>query len=537
MFPLVKYKDFVQDESILTLINNTLKEVLYECYTTSSYNNGSFNMNLLPKIHNHFNHLSMNFYPILISDLYDTEKNKSIKTQIIKLCVDPCMKEMVVDALYEDYHSYTFSNQNEIMSKVGTKMMDHSNLCPLTLTFKEGQTLKINKILFSHFDCFGCLDMDCSDLNETCDYDYDCMKTMIDYFFTGKVDVKDWVSLAFEINKLGFDSSLTNIVIKKINDITNIIYVLYNTNSFHDFLSKCEILMGMSKILSYGQLNLRIIRFFNQDLDYSIVELFHSSCYNHYIKSQMITNEFFMDKVIEAYDRGELSLISLPSHLMEDPRIIERLNNLKGIEDQLLSKLTFSAQLKLGLKFLKYDFLDSLLPIDMSKYLLFNLVDHYKSLDPNKLKWQYIKHSIKKDMYCSPTQSNYEIGNCLRFIHIHSFNPSISRHLVVFNYIGKVHECLMNGNECIGVMIEMLKKGSEELTIHKRLYIGDYYTNPMTYGIKQLEYIKYVDEPVGHKVNTLLNITNKLVYGSILFDHSYIYDIKVGDAIFVEKEF
>lgn len=537
MFPFANYKDFVKNQSVLMTIEGVLKEVLYECYTTTDYNNGSFNQNLLSKMYKTYDLNMKLFYPILISDLYPREKYLALKKIILELTINK-VKEFIIEELYNDFEQ---DNLN-ILTLVGIKIVNHDFLCPLTLTFKNGKTLKINKLLFPYFDCFGYFDQETPKCNEVCDYDYDCVKVMIDYFFIGSDEIKEdlLLPLAFEINKLGFISPLTQKIMTLINAKT-IIPTLYNTNSFYDFLAKCEILIVMSnETLPKNNMALCVMIFLKGDLDYDISALLHSSCYQTYIKSHMTRSGFFITKLTTVYDTDinkGLDLLSLlPHHLMEDQQVMDRLYDLTDIDDKVLSKLSLRIQLELGLKFKKYDFLDTLLPIDIPDHLLMYLAKFYKTVGQNTLKWTYVKQTIKNEMHCLPTQMNYNIQNCLRFMHIHSFNPMIPRHLVIFNYIGIVHSFLKN--EKIGVIIN-LANTSYELDIHKKLYIGEHYTNNIVYGINQLGYIKFVDEVLEYcSVNTLLNTSNKVEYGGIIFDQMYdLQHIKVGDAIFIEKEF
>ncbi len=549
MFPFANYKDFVHDQFTLDIINDALKEVLYECYTNTNYNDGAFNHDLLSKMYGKIALDVHLFYPILINNPFD-EKFKALKNIIIKIAKDNVqVRDFLTNLLVENFNNVSLTIRYEILSSVGTKIVNHDELCPLILIFNNDQRLTINKLLFQHFDCFGCFDDDLlTNQIHHCDYNYDCVKIMIDYFFTGVIHTKYLeqclfkndiaLSLLFEINKLGFISPLTDQISQQLNADPTLIPNLYETNTFLDFLSECEIIISMSdKYKNNNTLNVMI--FLKQYLDYDVVQLLYSSCYQTYIKSCLTYSDFFMNKITQIFDhdmdQGLKILPLLPVVYMEDSLIMDRLNTLTHIDNNLLSKLSLKIQLTLGLKFLKFDYLDTLLPMDISLGLLLYLIRFYKNNSANDLKWQYIKRSICDNMHCSPTQMNYRIKNCFRFVHIHSFNPS-PRHIVVFNYIGTVHSLLYDGNDYIGIIINLSPNQAYELDVHKRLYIGEYYNKDITYGIKELCYNKFPNQPE-YIVNTLLNTSNKEKYGSIIFDQLYELNIKVGDAIFVEKLF
>jgi hypothetical protein len=616
-FPFQYYKNFIgiTDDTL-----QIIQEVRKECIYNDFMNNGQSDHNLFCitflkdfiKIleGDDKTKVTMLFYPLLDELLIYINENKAHdyyrkKEVIDKLYLDTKnlikslisegneLSKQVMYKLKDDFYNY-YCNNIYMYDVIGNKIMYDDRLCPLLLKFPCGNILKINKLLFPYFDCFKCENLEGEHL---CNYDYECLETIITYFFTGKYD-RDYVKvncakLMLGINKLGFDCDI-NILAKTPPDfyatftyvisdfleknIENLLPEIFKNNTFENFLSQNEIFLNMSNKYYY-ELTENIVKFL-----LSLVSIDNDDSTNvKYDITQLLTSSFYMNNVLKLSTHWDFinnsDIVDIIPEVLLEHKVLGRLNDSNKIKlgikyenydylernklleniqciniitekifekPEIVSRMSFYDKILIGIKYKKFEYLNTLLLENtlFSRNTLIRIANSYKSFDiEHYQKWEYLELKLR-GKHCESPAMLHDVKKQECFSYIHSFNPNDDRNIVVFNLVGYVVNIITNHlDNIVGIILKLGQK--HKLDTSKKIFIGDTYDNTTRYNIFGItELWAYTNNKCEekHKVNYLKNWdAYNYKYGAIYLNNDDIIriginNLKCGNSIFVDKE-
>jgi hypothetical protein len=584
--------DDISDDT-LSIIYNIMGNIIFDGYLENKYPNT-------------FRNFSNRFLKLFINNLHGDDKTKMILLhyQIISKLndyslnvkdyngMDKSSKDLIIllineqsdlgnklkDKLKKELYSIfieTYTHE-DIYKIIGQEIMYNELLCPLTLKFPCGNTLKVNQMLFPFFDCFQC---DGLEGEHECDYDYECMKYIVTYFFTGickgKYSVENFVKILLEINRMGFNckfSQLAKYLVDLIfNNADNILPVLFKNNTFENFLSQNEIILNMLIKYSESEFSInkdshyvsKILNFLKtKETEYDIMEFLTSSCYiNHicmtvYGKKYINENNNFLKlpitifqypKVILALSDNNKEFIGLKyenfdylveNKLINNKIVVDLLPEEFITNSKIFTLLTNNNKIKLGLKYKNFqcinDSLQNISNINNDDFK--DIAKLCKQFDPqNYQKWTYLENISKKTVVNVTNEIDVKKNN--KFIYIHSLNPFIEPNVNVFTLVGTVVGIISIDNKPLGIIIKInyLKK----LTVNTKIFIGDKYNNDSHLNITQMKELYIcpdkINLDVSYKVDYLQNYDkNNIQYGKIFFNDPI--DVTIGSCIFINKQ-
>jgi hypothetical protein len=580
MFTIINSHEFTKHSSII--VGNILSNILCDYYVThdtikTNGGNEWLNIDCLLKFIDSLkdddkNEITIRVFPIL-KQLAENkcfvnfpEVNNLAKNLIIELIGDekfgPVIKLILVSELCEVCNN--LQDIVLIIKQLGEGMRDCDELCKLTLKFPCGNVLKVSDIIIPHFECFK---YDNLDGEQLCFYNYKCLKTIIDFFFTAHMDEDcDTLELLLGMDKLGYkDQSLIlhdKLFTKLLESVQDTLLNMLNNNPFEEFIRQLGILCNMS-----GKFKDKIITGINTFLEaheqkYDVGKLISMSFFTEYLINTTLGKNIIkkykyvplFDKIVNEDNFKELYMILF--ELKHDPLKIfntfiedhpDCLNKKEIIKilpkdifqhTNIFPKLNASVQANLYIKHKNYECMDTILLNSVSHCTIEYVAKKYIKHNPEAhQKWEILHRDTKNN----DAKWGYDVTlGDYNFTYIHSLNPIVHRNIVSFTYVGYIVDIFKDlDGSIIGIFIKL--EYWQTILINNEIFIGDTYTNNSKYDIFHITKLcSYPNESnISYQTPYLHGISHKS-YGDIYLDKNDIdrigiSNIKIDAKVYVDN--